>query len=301
MKRIAIIGSMNVDHVSYVDKFPSSGETVLATKYKIAPGGKGANQAYVLGVTGAEVAMFGAVGCDSDAEVVLKSLESADVDVKHVLHTDAPTGRAAIMVDKTGDNCIVVAQGANLEVTSEYIDEVLPALEGYDIIVMQLEIPIVTVTYAANKLKQMGKTIILDPAPMSGLLTVDLLRNVDFIKPNEIELFELTGTNDIEEACNILLSNGVGCVLASLGAKGVAVKQRGVDLQCFGVEAVPVVDTTAAGDSFIAAFTYAVANGFSVECAAQFAGSVATIVVQREGAQESIPTREEIQTLYHQF
>ena len=298
MGRVAVIGSLNVDYVSYVEEFPKAGETVFAVRLKIAPGGKGANQAYTLARMGADVAMFGALGKDANAEIERKSLERAGVDISRVIDVDAPTGLATIVVDSSGENCIISALGANMLVSADYIAANLPYLEQFDIIIMQLEIPIEAVTFAAAKLKAMGKTIILDPAPAPESLPDELLKNVDYIKPNESELFKLTGIADIESACDALLSRGVGCVLASLGSAGVFIKRAGCESMRLTSENVKAVDTTAAGDSFLAAFTFAVAEGTDVEKAGRFANAVAAIVVQREGAQESIPSYAEIEPIW---
>lgn len=302
MKKIAVVGSLNVDYVVNVKRFPESGETVLARNFSIVPGGKGANQAFALGRMGAPVAMFGAVGNDANADIELDNLRSADVDVSEVLRADAPTGLAMIAVDADGANSIIVAQGANKMVSKEYIETRLSVLNKYDIIIFQLEIPLGTVVYAARKLKAMGKTIILDPAPAPDSLPVELLRDVDYIKPNETELAKLTRRKDvrmdISSACDELLAQGVGCVLASVGGDGVVLKRPGELARLYPVEQVKVVDTTAAGDAFMAAVVYALANERTIDEAVQFANKISTIVVQRKGAQSSIPTREEIDKLW---
>lgn len=300
MKRIAVIGSLNVDYVANVMYMPKIGETVLSGGFKILPGGKGANQAYAIGRMGAPVAMFGAVGNDANALFELQNLQSANVDVTHICTVNEPTGIAMIAVDENGDNCIVVSQGANRSVTKEYIDEKLDALQKFDIFIFQLEIPLETVVYAAQKLKAMGKTIILDPAPAPGRLPEELLNQVDFVKPNETELAILTGILDAEQACGVLLDQGVSCVLASLGPAGVMVQEKGKPAVRYEVERVKAVDTTAAGDSFTAAFAFALANASGIEQAVQFANKVATVVVQRPGAQQSIPASEEIQAIWNE-
>lgn len=302
MKRIAVIGSLNVDYVAYVSNTPKTGETVLSDFFEIVPGGKGANQAFALGRMGAQVAMFGAVGKDANAAIELDSLKHANVFTENIQIVNSHTGIAMIVVDKNGNNSIIVSQGANRHVTTEYIDSVIDKLQEYDIIIMQLEIPLPTVIYATEKLKGMGKTIILDPAPAPGPLPDSLLRNVDYIKPNETELAKLTGITDVrqnmEQACNILLQQGVGCVLASVGEDGVFVATQTGGCINYPAEKVTVVDTTAAGDSFIAAFAFALSKNCSLDKSVQFANQVAGIVVQRKGAQTSIPDKNEIRELW---
>ncbi len=298
MKRIAVIGSLNVDYVAYVDRPPKVGETVLSRSFQMVPGGKGANQAYAIGRMGGSVTMFGAVGRDGNAASELDNLRSAGVDVTHVAQLDAHTGIALISVGASGDNSIVVAQGANALVDRAYIDAHLASLAECDIIVFQLEIPLDTVVYAALKLKAMGKTILLDPAPAPHSLPDELLRNVDYLKPNETELATLTGLEgNLRLACGALLDKGVGCVLASRGEQGVLMAEPS-GLRSFDAVRVRAVDTTAAGDSFTAAFAYGLSMDWNPEKAIRFAIQVAAVVVQRKGAQTSIPTHEEIRGLY---
>lgn len=295
MKKIAVVGSLNMDYVAYVERAPRAGETVLSRGFECSPGGKGANQAYALGKMGAEAAMFGAVGKDGNGDMLLDNLRSVKVDVSHVMRTQEPTGTALITVDQsTGDNCIVVAQGANNKVTCQYIDSVLEELLAYDIVIFQLEIPLETVVYAAARLKERKKTVILDPAPAPGPLPDELLKRVDYLKPNETELEALSGiAGDVEKACERLTEAGASCVLASLGEKGVYMADE-TGGRLYGTRPVEPVDTTAAGDSFTAAFAYALAEGNTLDAAIGFAQRIAGIVVQRPGAQASIPDREEI-------
>ena len=303
MKKIAVVGSLNVDYVVNVCKPPETGETVLANGFSIVPGGKGANQAFALGRMGASVAMFGAVGNDKNASIELENLVRVGVNVEEVLHTDDSTGMAMITVDANGDNRIIVVQGANQAVSPEYIDSKLEALKQYDIIIFQLEIPIDTVTYAAKQLKSFGKTIILDPAPAPDSLPKDLLKHVDYIKPNETELARLTHQKskdfDVVRACDELLSQGVGCVLASMGGDGVVIKSAGKTAKKYLAEKVKVVDTTAAGDAFTASVAYALANERNIGEAVQFANKVAAVVVQRAGAQNSIPEHNKILEIWN--
>lgn len=298
MKKIAVVGSLNMDYVAYVERAPRAGETLLSRRFECSPGGKGANQAYALGKMGAAAAMFGAVGEDGNGDMLLNNLRSVNVDISHVMRTQEPTGIALITVDEsTGENRIVVTQGANNQVTCRYIDSVLKELLTYDIVIFQLEIPLETVVYAAARLKEQKKTVILDPAPAPGPLPDELLKAVDYLKPNETELEILSGiAKDVEKACEKLTEAGALCVLASLGEKGVYLADN-TGGRLYGTRPVEAVDTTAAGDSFTAAFAFALSEGKNVDAAIDFAQKVAGIVVQRPGAQTSIPHREEIDQL----
>lgn len=297
VKRIAVIGSLNVDYVSYVDRLPKIGETIQSEHLDIVPGGKGANQAFALGRMGAPVTMFGAVGMDANAETELESLRLAGVDLSHIARVKAPTGIAAITVIPDGDNSIIVSPGANSCVDIAYIDAKMHVLQQCDIILFQLEVPLETVVYAIEKLKGMGKVIVLDPAPAVAAFPLDLLKYVDYIKPNETELSALTGITEIsgrmEEACDLLLAHGAGCVLASIGPQGVMVKKQAEASRVYGAHKVHVLDTTAAGDSFTAAVAYALANNRGIDEAVIYANEIAAYVVQRKGAQSSMPSKSE--------
>lgn len=301
MKKIGIVGSMNMDFVLEVDNMPQVGETVLARKFDLIPGGKGANQAYAVGKLSGNVAMLGAVGDDEYGRMLCGNLKAVGVDVSRIKVTPGVnTGTAFISVNAHGDNSIIVAQGANRCVDTAYIDENMDLLGNCDIVVFQLEIPLQTVVYAAKKLKALGKTIVLDPAPARRDIPQELYACVDIIKPNEVELGELLGDETarqcLEQAAERLKEKGVQNVVVTLGGEGAFLSGKNVrPLHCKS-EKVKVVDTTAAGDSFTGAMALALSKGDSIESALEFAIRVAGIVVTRKGAQTSVPTLEELLT-----
>lgn len=302
MKRLLIIGSLNVDCVVHVDHTPLTGETILCSDRNLIPGGKGANQACAAGRLGAHAALLGAVGRDDYAQMQRESLAGAGVDISHLVeHSDSSTGFAFISVDKNGDNSIVVIQGANAALTEKDIDENLELLEESDIVIFQLEIPLSTVVYGAKKAKELGKTVILDPAPVPKEFPVELYQYVDIMKPNETELGMLTGMaemeSNLEEAASCLRRRGVRNVVVTLGEKGVYIDSEENGKRRIPAIKVRAVDTTAAGDSFTAALAMMIAEGKSIEEAASFANYVSSIVVTRKGAQSSIPNLEEVQEL----
>jgi ribokinase len=299
MKKIVVIGSLNVDFVVNVPNMPAVGETLLAQDFEIIPGGKGANQACALGKLGANVTILGAVGADSYGQIQLNSLKNAGVDVSRVEILDSfNTGLALVTVNKEGNNSIIVIQGANRLVTKEYIDRNKSIIEQCDIVILQLEIPLETVVYAAKLAKELGKTVILDPAPAIKDLPKELIEQVDIIKPNETELSILSSIdnaeNHLEEATKILKQLGARCVIATLGDKGVFLNLSDGSTYTITADPVTVVDTTAAGDSFTAALAISLCQGETILSAAAFANRVASIVVTRKGAQSSIPTLEEV-------
>ncbi len=297
MKKILVVGSLNVDMVVRVPHMPAAGETILAEKADTVPGGKGANQAYAAGKLGAQTIMFGAVGNDRYAEIEKKSLQSAGVDVSRlIVRADFDTGLAWITVNDAGDNSIVVVSGANKTLSEKDIADNDDLLHSCDIVLCQMEIPVQTVLCAARRAKELGKTVILDPAPVPKDFPAELYTYVDIIKPNETELSLLTGaaSSDYEKGADILRSRGVKNVIVTLGGAGAFVNSETEGKHMLTVRPVPVVDTTAAGDSFTAALAVRLASGSSLLQAVRYANEVATIVVTRKGAQTSIPTATEV-------
>lgn len=299
MQKILVVGSLNMDLVAYVEEMPAKGETVLSKSFGRAPGGKGANQAYAVGRLGAQVSMIGAVGNDENGLLLIDNLKKANVDVRAVtILEEAPTGCAHIAVDRHGNNSIIVIPGTNSLLTPAILDKHICRFDECGIVMLQLEIPIETVLYAAKLAKERGKTIILDPAPAVKDIPQELFQMVDIIKPNEGELATLTGmradtAEHIDAASRRLLDRGVKAVIVTLGERGaMLVTSEGCD--AYPVGAVDVVDTTAAGDSFIAALAYALSDGMDMACAIRTANEVSSIVVTRKGAQSSIPTMEEV-------
>lgn len=300
MSKILVIGSTNMDMVVHADHMPAVGETVLSTDVFTNPGGKGANQAYALARLGGAVSFAGAVGADENGRKILENLKTAGVEVSHVaVKPEVSTGAALIMVNRAGDNRILVLPGANNEIGEQDIRRLQTAIAGCDILVMQLEIPPKAVLLAAKTAKALGKMVILDPAPVPGVLPEGLLSYVDLIKPNETELFMLAGekSGDIDLAISKLRQQGAKDIVVTLGEKGVLA-------DCFGRERVRIpgirtkaVDTTAAGDSFTAAMAVMLAAGKPLLEAVEYANFVGSVVVTRKGAQASIPGREEVARL----
>lgn len=299
MGKILVVGSLNVDMVMNVDHMPAEGETILCDGMTLVPGGKGANQACAAGRLGTDVAMLGAIGDDDYGALQLKSLSEAGVEVGGLLKKEGQnTGTAFITVNKSGNNSIVVVPGANSAFRPEDIEANRELIEQCEIMILQLEIPLDTVCYAAKLAKSLGKTVILDPAPVPELFPEELYEYVDIVKPNETELGMLTGIAEAQkhltEAAQVLKARGVKNVLVTLGGDGVYINpESGEEIRIPACK-VKAVDTTAAGDSFTAALAAMLLNGESLEAAAEFANRVSAIVVTRKGAQSSIPTIDEV-------
>lgn len=299
MGKILVVGSLNVDMVMNVDHMPAEGETILCDGMTLVPGGKGANQACAAGRLGTDVAMLGAIGDDDYGALQLKSLSEAGVEVGGLLKKEGQnTGTAFITVNKSGNNSIVVVPGANSAFRPEDIEANRELIEQCEIMILQLEIPLDTICYAAKLAKSLGKTVILDPAPVPEHFPEELYEYVDIVKPNETELGMLTGIAEAQkhltEAAQVLKARGVKNVLVTLGGDGVYINpESGEEIRIPACK-VKAVDTTAAGDSFTAALAAMLLNGESLEAAAEFANRVSAIVVTRKGAQSSIPTIDEV-------
>lgn len=298
-KKILIIGSLNLDLVVNVDHMPAVGETILCPGMDMIPGGKGANQACAAGRLGAEVSMLGAVGKDTYAEILFDSLKSSGVNLSHIIQRkDQTTGVAWITVNKEGDNSIVVVSGANASLSVQDIEDYRGLIQESEVVILQMEIPLETVCYAAKLAKSMGKTVILDPAPAPKVFPEELYPLVDVLKPNETELSILTGMDveEYEKAAEILREKGVKEVLVTLGEQGVYLNSETVGKMHLPGYQVEAVDTTAAGDTFTAALGLMLAKGKTIAQAAAFANGISAMVVMQKGAQSSIPSMEEVRS-----
>ena len=301
LKKILVIGSLNLDIVAKTDRIPVTGETVIAEGGGRFGGGKGANQACAAAKLGGDVTMLGAVGADAAGDFLLQGLADCGVKVGHIMRTPhQQTGQAWIVLNKRGDNAIIVLPGANSCVDVAYIESMRSVIESADIIIMQLEIPLETVCYVAGLAGSLGKTVVLDPAPAIPDLPGELLANIDYIKPNESELELLTGCppGEHQKGAEMLIARGCKNVIVSLGELGIFCHEGGKEPFYKPAHPVKVIDTTAAGDSFLAAFALGLARGESAEESAGFAQKVAAITVTRPGAQSSIPTAAELARFY---
>lgn len=303
MKKIAVLGSLNMDFVIRVKEMPQIGETILGENVCLVPGGKGANQAYAAGKLGGAVTMLGAVGGDVYGEQLCQNLRSVGVDTKGVGKLEnVPTGQAFVSVYDSGDNSIIVIPGANGELSREMVEEGMRYIDECDYIIMQMEIPLDVIRYVKDIAVSRGKKVVLDPAPAIAGLEDGFWKGISILKPNETELEILTGKKpdtmeEIKEAAKGLVEKGVETVVVTLGEKG-CVMVSGEKEEYFPLQKVSVKDTTAAGDSFIAALVVALCEGKTYEEAVAFAQRVSSVVVTRQGAQTSIPWRSEMDEEY---
>ncbi|BAL84219.1 putative ribokinase [Selenomonas ruminantium subsp. lactilytica TAM6421] len=299
MEKVLVVGSLNMDFAVYMDRRPQAGETVMAQGMKLVPGGKGANQAYALGKLGADTSMIGAVGDDTFGQQMLANLEHVSVDTAGIKQiAGVETGKAFIEIEDSGQNSISVIAGANASVDEGLVLAQAERFAKADAVVMQLEIPVPSVIAAAKLAKKHNKTVVLDPAPARADLPDELWAQVDITKPNETELALLTGlpTNTEEEvvtAARSLIAKGVKNVLVTLGGDGTLLVNDST-VQKFPAYKVKAVDTTAAGDCFLAAFMSRF-DGENFATAVDFGAKASAIAVTRQGAQTSIPTVEEVE------
>lgn len=299
LNRITVIGSSNTDMVIKTSKLPIPGETILGGNFFMNAGGKGANQAVAAARLGGKVSFVAKTGDDIFGKQAKQVFESENINTDFIFtDPDNPSGVALITVDSKAENCIVVAPGANGNLSVHDIDKAREEILRSEIILMQLEIPLKTVIYAAGMAFAAGKKVILNPAPACALPD-DLLQKLYIITPNETETELLTGihvsdTISAEKAARVLHKKGIQIVIITLGSKGAF---------CFtsnGFATIPApkaeaIDTTAAGDVFNGALAVAVAEGMELEKAVELANKAASISVTRLGAQSSAPYRKEIE------
>lgn len=292
MTGIVVLGSTNMDLVTYVAQAPKLGETVTGREFVTVPGGKGANQAVAAARAGGGVAMIGAVGCDAFGAELRHTLEASGVDTDLLRTVDGPSGTAHIVVDDEGGNSIVVIPGANGTVTALGPgDEALITMA--QALLLQLELPLSVVLAGAGAARRHGVRTVLTPAPAQPL-PPELLGAVDLLVPNEHEAATLTGVAEPRAAAEALLRQ-VPEVVITLGAAGCLYAARGSAPVTLPAPRVTAVDTTAAGDTFVGVLTVALVEGRPMAEALRWAAGAAALCVQRPGASTSMPYRTEIE------
>ena len=296
--KIVVIGSCNTDMVVKAGRLPVPGETVLGGTFSMNPGGKGANQAIAAARLGAEVTLISKIGYDLFGLQALEIYRSEKINTEFIF-TDqkSPSGVALISVDSYGENSIIVAPGASRSLLTEDIDKAKSKLEEADIILMQLEVPIETVEYAATIAKSYGKKVILNPAPVS-VLSNSFLSCVHTILPNRIEAEMLSGIKVIDEesawrAAKAIGEKGIENVVITLGKDGAYVKEK-EEYTMIPAKEVETIDTTGAGDVFCGAFSVYLSENHTLTESVEFANAAAALAVTRMGAQSAIPYKREI-------
>ena len=272
-------GSMNIDHVYSMDKFVAPGETLPSNSYSRFAGGKGLNQSIALARAGMPVSHLGSIGADG---VFLKELlDTNNVDTSYINTLDSATGHAIIQVDSNGENCIILHGGANLENNENEICKLLEVAEKNDVFLTQNETN--GVGNLLNKASDLGLTTIFNPAPMTTDVLSYPLDKVDCLILNYSEAKMLSGETNVDEIINELARKyPLSTVVLTLGASGVIYKNACMHLQVDAIK-TDVVDSTAAGDTFIAGLVVEYLMNYDIDDAIHFANQCATKVVQKRG------------------
>ena len=283
--KICVVGSANIDQVSYVKRTPNDGETVFGDSYQMGFGGKGANQAVMAGILGAEVYVITCLGSDVYRDMTIENFKNNDVITDYIQTVDGSSGVAPIWVDESGQNRIIVIPGANDLIDSSLAIEALEKIGKPDVLVGQFEIPMNVNEQVFSYAYKNGVKTVLNPAPANKPSDI-LLQNTSWFIPNEIEFEEIYG--DIFNENNLLLfaKNVDTNVVVTLGDKGCAyIKNNSVKI--IKADSVKAIDTTGAGDAFVGAFSFALASKLDIEECLKLALKKATDSVTKKGTQSS--------------
>ena len=298
---VLIVGSLNIDVVTYLEHMPEPGQTVSGDRIEIFPGGKGLNQAVAAARAGGDVTMVGVIGNDSNSSLLKQVLLKEKINSDYVRQVTGVCGTAIIEVDNLGRNRIVVIPGANSQLkASDLKSDLLEQISSRQVLLCQLESPISELSIIFQEAKKSNFFTILNPAPAQQL-EKNFIQLIDLLVPNQFEAEFLTGIKVIDDISAIaagkdLISQGAKSVLITLGELGSALitNEEAEFFQAFKVKAV---DTTAAGDAFCGALAVALSEELDVKSAIRFASATGALSVQSEGATTSMPTRQEIEKL----
>jgi ribokinase len=293
---ITVVGSLNVDLVLRAPRCAQAGETLLGHDFAIHPGGKGANQAIACARMGQRVCMVGKTGNDTFAQTLRQTLQQAGVDQVHVLTAEGSSGVAMILVEDSGQNRIMLAPGANHALGERDILHAADCIQSAALVICQLEVPMDCVRLAFELARKAHKPILFNPAP-AVVLPADMVK-VDYLILNETEAEVLCGiaivsSGEARAAARQLRRDGADTVILTLGAQGVLIADQNGERQ-YAAHPVHVVDTTAAGDTFIGGFAAGLREGMQLDRAVALGQAAAALCVTRKGAQPSIPFRHEI-------
>jgi len=297
--KIVVLGSSNTDMVIKSERLPVPGETILGGTFLMNAGGKGANQAIAASRLGGDVTFICKTGNDLFGNKSVELYKKENINTEFIF-TDAelPSGVALITVDDNGENCIVVASGANFSLNKSDVDQAKDAIVNAGLLLMQLETPIDTVLYAAKIAKKHGVKVFLNPAPAQPIPS-ELISQLYMITPNKTEAESLSGIKvadwkSAKRAADKICELGVSVVVITLGSMGTLVKDGDQYYEIPVPVKVDAVDTTAAGDTFCGALCVGISEGLDIPDAVRFANNAAGISVTRMGAQSSIPYRKEL-------
>jgi ribokinase len=302
---VVVVGSLSQDIVVSTPRLPVKGETIRGSNFGMFAGGKGNNQAMAAGRAGAAVTMIGRVGADAFGDMLIATLKKNNVDASHMVQDkEAGTGIAMITVDADGDNSIIIAQRANLNLCDKDIEKADSVFAGSKILLMQLEVPTEADAFAAKQARKHGTFVALNPAPApeNGKLPKELLENVDVIIPNQTEAELMTGVKVTDEktaltAAEELKKLGPKNIIITMGELGALLVEDGKAPQMVSSYKVKAIDTTAAGDAFCGALAAAFAAGETLANAVKFGCAAGALATTKMGAEPSLPNKEEIEKL----
>lgn len=297
-KKIIVLGSCNTDMVIKSDRIPVPGETILGGAFMMNSGGKGANQAVAAARLGGDVTFIAKTGNDLFGKQAVQQYKEEGIDTQYIASDpNLPSGVALITVDKNGENCIVVAMGANSSLVPDDFKKAEDEIKKAEVLLMQLETPIETIEYTAQFANENGVKVILNPAPAQSL-SDSLLRNLYMLILNETEAELISGIKvedfaDARKAAIAICEKGVDKVIITMGSRGSFLKDEDnfVEVPAYKVNAA---DTTAAGDTYCGAVAVAIAEGKNLVDGIKFATKCSAVTVTKMGAQASIPTRKEV-------
>lgn len=298
MAKITVLGSLVMDNVAKMEKFPAEGETVLGYSLELFPGGKGANQCVSVARLGGDVEMIGMLGKDENGDTFRKILKEEGIKSDNVFSCDKPTAVAQIQINNQGQNRICVIPSANYEFSFEDLDRVDEIIRNTELLIFQLEMRLDVTKEAIRRAHKYGVKVLLNPAPAVPL-DEEILGIVDYLTPNETELSILTGlpTDTDEEviaAANKLIALGTKNIVATLGSRGAMIANANGAEIVSGYK-VKAIDTVAAGDSFNGALAVALTEGKSLKEAVAFANAMGALTVQKQGAIPSLHTRKQVE------
>ena len=302
MSDIVVVGSMNMDLTVRAGKMPNGGETILGDEFHIIPGGKGANQAVAVSRLGGKVSMIAKIGADLYGKALRDQLVSDHVDDRFVItENDISTGVAFIVVEKTGENRIIVVPGANYTLSDKDLTAARAVFSQAKVVLTQLEIPMPTVERLIDLAKENGLIMVVNAAPVQSL-SDETLRKIDYLVVNEHEAGYLSGipvvdVDSASRAAKALVSRGSHCVVLTLGSEGSLYCSEDEEgfIPTFDVE---VKDTTAAGDAFIGGFAVALLNpSLTLADRVAYGNAAGALATTKLGAQSSLPSLADVEKL----
>jgi len=295
MEKVLVLGSINIDFVSFSSRYPHPGETFICDDFGIFQGGKGANQAIALAKLDIPAVMLGKIGNDMLGDFALSSLKKNGVDTTGILKTkNTSTGSASIWVNAEGQNSILVYTGANGEVNEAFIEQHEDAFKDASYFLTQFEVPLDSIRLALKLAKKHGLKTFIDPAPVRQISESSIWESVDYLIPNELELKALTKKNDIIHGIQWFKKQGVKEAIVKLGEKGAGYEDNGELILFPAVQVEKVVDTTGAGDCFVAGFLYSMTQKNNISQAIKAGNLTASYSIQKKGASISFPGKAEI-------